>query len=67
MNNQTQLTDDQANRIFRSIDTTKLGPWEKEFVESVRSYWQKNHRLSDKQSKRLVDLWRKQQGEKPPS
>jgi hypothetical protein len=39
---------------------TKLGEWEQGFVKSVKEWWKKNKRLSDKQKKRLGELWEKQ-------
>jgi pullulanase/glycogen debranching enzyme len=64
MNNKQELTDSAINQILDNIDDSKLSEWEKEFVTSVRAYWKKNKKLSDKQKKRLSELWEKQHSPK---
>jgi hypothetical protein len=61
-----QVTAEQIDKLLRGIDPSKLGDWEQKFVTSVREYWGKSRRLSEKQSKRLVEIWKRQQNAKPP-
>jgi hypothetical protein len=53
------LSDSAINQILEGLDASKLGEWEREFFVSVKTYWQKNKRLSPKQSKRLAEMWKK--------
>lgn len=55
-----ELTDGMVDQILEGLDETKLGEWEKGFVTSVRSWWKQRRKLSDKQKKRLNELWEKQ-------
>ena len=55
-----ELSDADVDLILDGLDESKLGEWEKGFVSSVKTYWQKNKKLSDKQKKRLIELWNKQ-------
>ncbi len=64
MNNKQELTDSAITQILENIDDSKLSEWEKEFVASVKIYWKKNKKLSDKQRKRLGELWEKQHSPK---
>ena len=64
MNNKQELTDSAITQILENIDDSKLSEWEKEFVASVKTYWKKNKKLSDKQRKRLGELWEKQHSPK---
>jgi len=64
VNNKQELTDSAITQILENIDDSKLSEWEKEFVASVKIYWKKNKKLSDKQRKRLGELWEKQHSPK---
>jgi hypothetical protein len=60
-----ELTDSAITQILDNLDGTKLSDWEKGFATSVKAYWTKNKKLSDKQKKRLGEMWRKQHEPKP--
>ena len=62
MKEQTQqaFTDEMLDRLFANVDETKLSKWEFDFVTSTSVWWKKNRKLSDKQRKRLAEIWRKQ-------
>jgi hypothetical protein len=55
-----EMTDSAITQILDNIDTTKLDEWSQGFVVSVKAWWKKNKKLSDKQKKRLGELWEKQ-------
>jgi hypothetical protein len=55
-----ELTDSAINQILDNLDDSKLSEWEKGFLVSVRAYWKKNKKLSDKQKKRLGEIWETQ-------
>jgi hypothetical protein len=57
MKPQEQVTDDLIDRIYREVDETKLGEWEQKFIKSTRDWWKQHRKLSDKQRKRLGELW----------
>jgi len=54
------MNDSAITQILDNLDTTKLSEWEQGFVKSVKEWWKKNKRLSDKQKKRLSELWESQ-------
>jgi hypothetical protein len=56
----TELTDSMIDQILEGLDESKLGEWEQGFIKSVRTWWTQNRKLSDKQKKRLDELWRRQ-------
>lgn len=51
------VTPQLIDHIFAKLNTERLDDWNKDFVESARKWWQKNRKLSDKQKKRLGELW----------
>ena len=55
-----ELTDRMIDQIFENMDETKLDDWSKGFVKSTGTWWKQKRKLSDKQKKRLNELWRKQ-------
>jgi hypothetical protein len=55
-----EMTDSAITQILDNLDDTKLSDWEKGFVTSIKTWWKKNKKLSEKQKKRLGELWRKQ-------
>jgi hypothetical protein len=56
----TELTDAMVDQILEGLDESKLGEWEQGFLTSVRNWWKQKRKLSDKQKKRLSELWEKQ-------
>jgi uncharacterized protein with von Willebrand factor type A (vWA) domain len=54
---ETGMTNELIDHILSNIEPDKLTEWEREFVKSVTAYWKRNHRLSDKQQKRLKEVW----------
>ena len=55
------LTDQLIDQIFEGLNDFKAkDDWEMEFLTSVRAYWAKSRRLSDKQKKRLLEIWERQ-------
>lgn len=57
MNENAGPTDDLIDHILSNLDESGLTEWEKDFLTSVRAYWKKHRRLSDKQQKRLKEIW----------
>ena len=55
-----ELTDRMIDQIFEGLDESKLSEWEQGFVKSTKSWWTQKRKLSDKQRKRLGELWSKQ-------
>jgi Zn-dependent M32 family carboxypeptidase len=51
------MTNELIDHILSNIESENLTEWEKGFVENVRSYWKRNKKLSDKQQKRLREVW----------
>ena len=58
------LSDSAINQILEGLDASKLDDWSREFFASVKTYWQKNHKLSPKQGKRLKEMWERQHAPK---
>jgi hypothetical protein len=54
-----ELTDEDVDLIFENLDEAKLDDWSKGFVKSTRTWWKQRRKLSDKQRKRLNELWEK--------
>lgn len=55
-----EMSDAAISQILDNLDNSKLSDWEKEFVKSVKTQWNKNKKLSDKQKKRLGEIWGRQ-------
>ena len=55
-----ELTDEDVDLIFENLDEAKLDDWEKGFVKSTKTWWKQKRKLSDKQKKRLNELWEHQ-------
>ncbi len=51
------LTDELIDHVLQNISDDQLTEWEVGFLKSVRLYWKKSRRLSEKQKKRLQELW----------
>jgi hypothetical protein len=60
-----EMTDSAITQILDNLDDANLSDWEKGFVTSIKTWWKKNKKLSEKQKKRLGELWRKQHEPKP--
>lgn len=60
MTNVPGITDAAVDQIYQRLDTSKLSEWEQKFIASTKDWWTKNRKLSDKQRKRLGELWKKQ-------
>jgi hypothetical protein len=43
------MSDKQAERIQKLVENPNLNNWEKNFITSVNSYFQKHGRVSNKQ------------------
>lgn len=54
-----ELTDKKIDVILAGLDPLKLGKWESEFLASVKEWWGKRRKLSDKQKQRLGEMWEK--------
>lgn len=70
MNKQEQpkaepITDQLIDEIFAGVDESKVSKWEFDFLNSTRTWWKQNRKLSDKQKKRLSELWKKHNNAKP--
>lgn len=55
-----EMTEKVVDQIFTEIDEIKLSKWEFDFVNSCRVWWKQRRKLSDKQKKRLGEVWSKQ-------
>jgi hypothetical protein len=51
------MTNELIDHILSNIEPDNLTAWEKDFVKSVSAYWKRNKKLSDKQQKRLREVW----------
>jgi len=51
------MTNELIEHILSNIEHENLTEWEKDFVKSVTAYWKRNKKLSDKQQKRLREVW----------
>lgn len=58
------MTDAAISQILDNLDDSKLSDWEKGFVTSVKTQWARKKKLSEKQSKRLGEIWEKQHAPK---
>ena len=58
------MTDSAISQILENLDGSKLSEWEKGFFTSVKTQWEKKKKLSEKQSKRLGEMWEKQHAPK---
>lgn len=45
-----------VEQLLSGIDRSKLSEWEQGFITSISDQWKRNHRLSDKQTKRLREI-----------
>lgn len=55
-----ELSDADIDLIFENLDETKLSEWEQGFFKSTKTWWTQRRKLSEKQKKRLSELWRKE-------
>lgn len=55
-----EITPQLIDHIFANLNLDRLDEWNAKFVESAKAWWQKNKKLSDKQKKRLGELWEAQ-------
>jgi len=61
-----QILDQAIDKLFETIDRSKLSEWEAKFVESTHEWWKKTRKLSDKQRGRLAEIGEKQNAPKRP-
>jgi hypothetical protein len=61
-----QLSDQMIDQIVNNLDESKLGKWEFDFFTSIKTWWKKNRRLSEKQKNRLAELWSAQHDPSTP-
>ena len=52
-----EVTPQLIDHIFVNLNLDRLDEWNQKFVESAKAWWKKNRKLSDKQKKRLGELW----------
>jgi hypothetical protein len=64
--NTVDMTDKLIDHILTHLDEIKLSQWEHEFVTSIKTWWKTRRKLSDKQKKRLSELWESQGGKHEP-
>ena len=57
MTEQQAMSEEMITHILSNLDGSKLTEWEIDFVRSIKTYWKKFHRLSEKQQKRLAEIW----------
>lgn len=55
-----EMTDKLITHIFANLDTSKLDEWNQKFIVSTKTWWAAKKKLSDKQRKRLGELWEAQ-------
>ena len=55
------MTEQVIDKILEGINDFKLeDEWEKDFINSIREWWKKKRKLSDKQKRRLLEIWEAQ-------
>ena len=54
-----KLTDQELVQVLKTIDWSKLTEWEVSFVKNVTAYWGQFGRVSEKQRRRLAEVWRR--------
>jgi hypothetical protein len=54
------MSDVQVDALLSRTAEMQLSDWEANFITSIKQYWQKYRKLSDKQRKRLGEIRRKQ-------
>jgi hypothetical protein len=54
------LDEKAIDSILTNLDPIKLSKWEFDFVDSVKIWWKQRRKLSPKQTKRLGEIWDKQ-------
>lgn len=65
MNDQhAPMSEEMINHILSNLDGSKLSEWEIDFIRSIKTYWKKFHKLSEKQQKRLAEVWADQSNAK---
>lgn len=55
-----EMTPELVDHIFENLNLDRLDDWNRDFVASAKQWWQKKRKLSDKQRKRLGELWETQ-------
>ena len=56
-----ELTDQLIDQMFEVLnDFMAKDEWEMDFLTSIRTYWGKSRKLSEKQKKRLLEIWERQ-------
>jgi len=52
------MTEQVIDQMLEGINDFKLeDDWEKDFLNSIREWWKKKRKLSDKQKRRLFEIW----------
>ena len=55
------MTEQVIEQMLGGINDFKLeDEWEKDFLNSIREWWKKKRKLSDKQKRRLLEIWEAQ-------
>jgi succinate dehydrogenase/fumarate reductase flavoprotein subunit len=57
MTENNSMSAELVDHILQNIEHENLTEWEKDFVKSLTAYWKRNHKLSEKQMKRLKEVW----------
>lgn len=66
MTKPVELTDSVIDQMLAGIDDSKLDDeWNQQFMTNIREWWKKSRKLSDKQKRRLRELWEGQNVPKP--
>jgi hypothetical protein len=60
-----EMTDQVIDQIFKGLDESKLDGWSQGFVTNIKVWWKQKRKLSDKQKKRLGEIWSHQNAPKP--
>ena len=55
------MTEQVIDQILGGINDFKIqDEWERDFLNSIREWWKKKRKLSDKQKRRLLEIWEAQ-------
>jgi hypothetical protein len=56
-----EMTEQVIDQMLGGINDFKLeDDWERDFLNSIREWWKKKRMLSEKQKRRLLEIWEAQ-------
>jgi len=57
MSENNSMSPELVEHVLQNINEVGLSEWELKFVKNVRLYWKRHRELSEKQMKRLREIW----------